>query len=735
MKAKEAKQKDKANSRLKLRFSFFKTLLLSTLLPCFLATLLLGLVFLPMMRRTATENDEAGAKLLLDTAAGQFERLHENAREMTAAVEDSSWIHVLYLDMLGGKMPDTPTRVRVTNDLNKVCVRMGAKSLSFKFYNSSVLYNNRGAVDDQERYRKIYRDNIQYLFFNNSAQQECFSSVTFNGDEYLLYQCPFRDTPGGRFKGEINILFPSDAISGKLLRSGGDGALFYLTDDRGNRLWECKNGKIGEKEYVTLSKPLQNSSFCCCVDVPVSAYYKTKKSVLKAMIVTLIVTLTVSALLSYLFSRAAYKPVQKIVWKFVGKDTATNNDIGALEQVFDLVLLENSKMETDLNQIRPIARQKILGALLDGTVFLSDSIDAQMERCRIVCNYPKFNVIAMEAPFSQIEQQDVDLTAELAMEAVLEQLSSQLSLNHYLYYKDPDHYQIIVNYQNWDDLQNYISMLTIQCRQFFRAHTLGGRVYLGIGQAVASMEEIYRAAEQADTAINVAVLNRLEQPMYFSEVSPELSQDYYYPLSEEMLLSRAITNCNVQAAKDILHNVIEENRRRPIFDPKCSRMLYADLCSTATRSGQSLGVSVTPPDTIEGKYTLDEIEVLVGKTVEEICGKIIAHRQKTIDREEMKIIKYIDEHLYDPGLSLNGVAAIFDKSPTYVSLFFQEQREVRFNTFVNKARIMRAIQLMDEQKLDSNAVYPLVGYVSLTTFRRNFAKYAGSNPGKNPRQA
>lgn len=730
MKAKESKQTKKVDSKRMLSLNFFKTLLLSTLLPCFLATLFLGVVFFPMMRRTAAENDEAGAQLFLDTLTSQFERLYENAGEMKATVEDSSWIHALYLDMLAGKMPETMTRVKVTNDLNKVCVRMVAKSISFKFYDSSVLYNNRGAVDNQERYSEIYRDNIQYLFFNNSTEEEHFSTVTFGGAEYLLYQCPFRDVPGGRFKGEINILFPSDVIGERLLRAGGEGiASFCLTDSEGNRLWECKNSRYADEKCVTLSKNLRNSSFRCCVDLPASVYDKTKSTVLKTMIVTLIVTLIVSTLLSYVFSRVTYKPVQKIVLKFVGKDTEINNDIDALEQVFDLVLLEKSKLETDLDQIRPIARQKILGALLDGTASLNDSFDGQMEQCRIVCDYPKFNVISLEVPFSKMEQQDAELTAKLAMETMLNQLSSQLFLRYYLYYKDPDHYQIIVNYQSQDDLQKYISMLTEQCRHFFHAHTRESEVYLGVGQAIASVEEIYRASEQADTAINIASLNRIEQPLYFSEVAPELNQDYYYPLSEEMLLSRAITNCNIEAAENILHNVIDENRLRPILDPKCSRRLCTDLCSTVARSGQSLGVSVSVPYLKKGNYTLDEIETLVVKEMGDVCGQILSYKQKTVDNEEQKIIEYIDDHIYDPDLSLNGVAAVFDKSPTYVSLLFQKQREVRFNTFVNKTRIMRAIQLMDDQKLDSNAVYPMVGYVSLSTFRRNFAKYARSNPG------
>ena len=62
-------------------------------------------------------------------------------------------------------------------------------------------------------------------------------------------------------------------------------------------------------------------------------------------------------------------------------------------------------------------------------------------------------------------------------------------------------------------------------------------------------------------------------------------------------------------------------------------------------------------------------------------------------------------------------------------MLFKEQRGTNYNNYVNQTRILRAVQLMDEKGLDSSAVYPMVGYVSLSTFRRNFQKYAGSTPG------
>ena len=88
------------------RLNVFGALLVSTLLPCFLATLLLAAVFLPMMNRTARSSDSAYARVLLDAGANQFERIGESIAEATAVVEYSTWIHPLYLDMLEGTRPD-----------------------------------------------------------------------------------------------------------------------------------------------------------------------------------------------------------------------------------------------------------------------------------------------------------------------------------------------------------------------------------------------------------------------------------------------------------------------------------------------------------------------------------------------------------------------------------------------------------------------------------------------------
>jgi len=262
------------------RFNMFSILLLSTLLPCFLATLLLGATFLPMMSKAAESNDKAYEKALLYAASNEFERLLDVADDAVSAVEDSSWIHPLYLNVIEGKTPSAREKKEVTHDLNKACVRNELKSLSFKFYDSSILYNNRSVVDDQLRFADVYRDQIQYLFFSLKDQTPTWSVVQFGGNEYLLYQTPFRDIEGGRYKGEVNLLMTSNSLGEALLRATDHQATaFRLLDSRGDCLWEYR-AKAGEQSTVTLTQTSRNGKFVFGVDVPVSIHGQTKSTVL-----------------------------------------------------------------------------------------------------------------------------------------------------------------------------------------------------------------------------------------------------------------------------------------------------------------------------------------------------------------------------------------------------------------------------------------------------------------------
>lgn len=705
------------------RTNVYLTVMLSSLLPCVLATLLLAMVFFPLMSQSAKKNDEAYEDNLLYATAGKFSDLFTSFDNAVAVVENSNWIHPIFLDAIIEKDIDSALRKTVQKELTVTCARNSFQQFSFMFYDMPTLYADSGVKYNQQTYLES-EDILDNNFFHSDSLEPTVSTLSYKGEEYLLYQSPFRVVSAGSYRGEVNILVRSVSLGKRLENAiGEDAVAFRLTDSEGDTLWAYTTSEyVGGT--VLLSQPSSDGRFCFCVEIPMAIHRQTREETVSIMVGTLVCSLGVSLILCLILSRGTYRPIQRLLNKFIVAEDTPNFEM--LEQVFDSIIQEKVVMESSLEQLRPIAHQKMLGAMLDGSAFLGDSED-QMENCGIRFAYEQFNVIALEAPFSQLKDTPA---AELAAEILSEALSSQLPLKAYLYYENSDQYRIVLNYDSWDDLQAYLSLLTSNIKQYFWNQDVPSGVYVGVGQAVSAPEELYRSAEQADTAVYMAILNRLDQPMFYREMAPELNYEYFYPMSEELLLSRAVTNGNLASAKSVLYSVLEENRKNAGLNPKCLQFLYMDLSSTVARSGQSLGVRTLSLDSREGYISLDEIGSRVEQMIDHICGQIMEKRSKSVTPTEQKVLDYIDSHLFDPNLSLNSVGEAFQISPGYVSNIFRAHRDTNFNNYVNQMRIMRAIQIMTEEGLDSASVYPQVGYTNLTTFRRNFIKFAKHSPGQ-----
>jgi len=703
------------------KLNFSGAMLFAILLPCVLATVILTAVLLPLLGRTADDTDAIYGEVLLSGACGQMETILRTARSVTNEFENEEWLRPLYIDHLAKKPATFETKNEITTSLAlHVAQNPEICQATFSFYTDDQrLFTSNGVFEEIDFLRENWPEKLCYRSFRPDIREPGLTSIEFEGQTYLLFCTPFRDIPNGREKGVLELLFFGNRIGERLAAaSEGTALAFQLLDEQSQQVWSYTIADF-TGDTTTLRRAVDDGRYTLVMDIPADVSTKTRQMVIPTTLWTLVISMMISIALAWILSRLTYIPIQKVVQKFVKDDTPPVNELAALEQVFDRVLLEKSESETALSQLRPIARQKILTGLLDGTVFLNDDAVQQLENCRICFAYERYNVIALRVPFSVLQKEN--LPTELTMEVLMEHLSTHLSLSAYVLAEDSDDYRIIVNYDSWNTLQIYLSQVYSSCRDYFQNQE-ERLVLAGIGQAVFSPEELYQSADQAEMALNVAALNRLAQPMFYKELTDELSYDYYYPMSEELLLSRTVSNGNAENGKVIVQSIIQKNKEKMLM-PNCLLMLYMDLSSTVARSGQGLGISTMPVETREIPKDLDSIQEKVGAMIDDICNQIASRHRKLANHTERKMMEFIEQHLFDPSLSVNQIADAFGKSVAYVSALFKEQYGTSYYNYVNKARIMRAIQLMNDEGLDHNTVYPMVGYTNISTFRRNLLKY------------
>lgn len=716
----------------KMKHGFFQTMLISSLLSCLFAALFLACLYFPILLNSAKKNDEAYGQNLLEAVDNRFKELETAIQFFDSTVTYNSWMRPIYLDYINGRSSSPGLVTNMTNELVVVATRFSAfKCASFRFYGDDTLYSNVGIAREFSYFEKNYPDDPMYYFAFSTSDAETFSVVTLGKVEYLHYAAPFRDYPEGRYKGDINLLIQSDKL-GKLLSNAADedAASFRLVDQEGICIWKYDTGRYDE-QTVTISKPWYKGKYQICVDIPKSVYNSSTNRAIPLLLFAWLSAVAVGIFAAYFLSRFVYAPLRERLQRITGGRVAHNNELSSLEKIFDDLKRDKTIFQEELKTLRPLAMHRLICSVLDGSVSM-DVLDSPKYKLRFP--YRLFYVVSIYAPFSKTicldGASEEDAQVDFVMSVLTKSSASGMPLDAYWCSQDADYHSILVNASSEKEFDAFLGKMRDGCEDYFSNRLKDRCIFTGTGNPVERIDAVCASAEQARTALSVAIIEKSAENIAYKDIAQQMKYDYLYSLSDEVFLSRAITNGHEESAKSLIERVIESNRNADIKNPHAIWCLFMDLHSTIVRSGQSMGISLVSAPRQEELISYDDIVSALCSLIDRTCIQLSARHQEELAQNDLQILRYIDEHIYDADLSLSRIAQAFGKTSGYVSSIFKEKRGTNYNTYVNQKRIQRAIELLQKEGMDSNSVFPMVGYVSLSTFRRNFSKYAMCNPGE-----
>lgn len=695
----------------------FSTIIASALIPCLFATLIWAVTILPAARAVARNYDEASIQLISENASNQWHIFTNTIRSAEYFIQHTGWVRPLYVDLIKRKESSNLDKQNAVSELSLMANHsFGIELFSFNFYEQeNYLYTSKGIVNDAAERNKNQYDSLKRHFIPSKNHDRTFSVLEFDGNRYLVYSAPFRDIEGGRPKGDMNLFFGLSNIETVLLRAvDSQAAGFIYKDPYGETVWEYDTKLFSEPvQEICIREP--DSDYQLCLRIPDSVYFKTRNKTEGVMIAVLAVTLFLSAALSVLFAKAAYQPLKQVVGKYFGKSTPRENEFQTIDKA--------------LEQIHPLAKQRVLGTVLDGTIALTPSREKQLSYCGISFPHENYNVICMEVPFSQNAENEEPFMPVL-MEEAIQNLGTSETTSVFLYYKETNYYQVILNYADGDVEWNRLYQLLENYKKLLVQYSFQGALFVGVGLPVKRIEDVHRATNQAETAMRVAMTNEIHTPVYYGNLVMKKAYEYDYPLSEVMLMTKAIMSNDIGRARALLKEILDRRKEDETLNPDTLYLLYLDLGLTVTRGARSINVPIQQVEFKKKIRNIEDIGQAIGLLLDEIEQQIGSRKQFIISPGHQQIIDYIEEHLFDPQLSIAQAAEANGKSETYVSGLVKEHYGMNWNSYVNKMRIMKAVQLMTEKGMDSKTVFPLVGYTNLSTFRRNYIKYTSRTPGQ-----
>lgn len=109
-------------------------------------------------------------------------------------------------------------------------------------------------------------------------------------------------------------------------------------------------------------------------------------------------------------------------------------------------------------------------------------------------------------------------------------------------------------------------------------------------------------------------------------------------------------------------------------------------------------------------------------------------KEKASGKRIERALRYIDAH-YAESIRIETLAEVSHMSQTHFRRLFQQNMNMTPVEYVNLVRVERACALMRKSDVSMEIVAEQCGFVSQTTFNRNFAKLVGISPYKWKRYA
>ena len=547
--------------------------------------------------------------------------------------------------------------------------------------------------------------------------------------EYLIYG---EDYTGfgvqSSIKGQVLTLIEQDqvrtAIRDRLREEAGVQVL-----RRGQTAFET--GTISGHAFRTPS--LADNMLEYIVYIPDSAL--TGPLPLSALLPMLVMALAsvLFILVTYRISLRYYKPIDDI-HQLVKKPSATvteqekGNEFDNILHGISSLIGERNGYREKMVTITPYARQGMLQAVIHGAGRPETLVEEQFtELKRNYYMVGEVNIaITQEAPAAERRYQDLQ---ELVISICRDWPGEEMQV-----VAIPENLQnifVIAAGDEKDGFEDFFYRLYSAIEENAgNEHTV---FTIGTGRRESDLDRLSEACREAQASLG-QMLTGGRGTVYFPEERTEAAPGYYFPKDAQKTMVRLLKERDLDGLNAMLDDIYQKNVVEADLPPTEIRQLADELNWTirkALRNAYDLSTTHVRMEPIREAATIEEIfaydRQVFAAILEEVEPEVDEEKETNLEDE---ICEYLEAHLYDPELSLNGVADHFGVSTKMIGLVCKKRYNQTFLSYVRDRQIHHAVELLKESDLGLEEISRQCGFTNILTFRRNFKAVMGVNPSE-----
>lgn len=224
----------------------------------------------------------------------------------------------------------------------------------------------------------------------------------------------------------------------------------------------------------------------------------------------------------------------------------------------------------------------------------------------------------------------------------------------------------------------------------------------------------------------------IQENLICNEVTFDYSDGYLFNIERESKLIKAIKSGNADEAIDVVEPILRILENNQKFSREYISCIVQDILTVITRTASELpngGSMIESGIAINQKVqskTITEIHLIILERLKEVCKLAVNWEDKNNDKTSklmQRVIDYVENNYSDPLLNIASIGDHFDMSPYYVSKLFKEETGIALIDYINRYRIQKAKELMENSNLSGKAIAEKVGFNHVRSFYRLLKKH------------
>nr|WP_232231521.1 response regulator [Paenibacillus sp. HW567] len=259
--------------------------------------------------------------------------------------------------------------------------------------------------------------------------------------------------------------------------------------------------------------------------------------------------------------------------------------------------------------------------------------------------------------------------------------------------------------------------------------------YSAAGGAAAGPEEASRSFTAASHLLDGAFLGRKGTILSGTaddwaepQIEPEEELDPERDVEVQLLL--AIETGNNEAIAPLVGQIIRKlvavKREETYIKDNLIRIVSSTIARLEAVNSDIrpfIAAHASPVSEVYSSDYLSDVETVVSDYMEQIAKQMHSGGRGN----EIKRITDLIQRRYNENLKLGSLAEVFNYNSAYLGKMFKNQVGEHFNTYLDKVRIEKAKQFLN-QGMKVYEVAEKVGYMNSDYFNAKFRKYVGVSP-------